>query len=136
MEISEKFQDMANKWRAKVILDDGSSILFKFPIEPTDEEILNLARKYLLDQVIIVKNEKSESLKKAEDNYILFCRSINLPDKASSDDINTLCQSLKESGKTLEAIEIAIKALALINDITQNGGIWKDIEYHGSSNTN
>lgn len=135
MEISEKFKDMANKWRAKVTLDDGSSILLKFQIEPSEDEILSLARKYLLDQTSVIKEEKSESLKNAENAYVLFCRSLNLPDRASSEDINLLCQSLKESDRILEAIEISIRALALINDITQNGGVWKDIEYHGTSNS-
>lgn len=78
---------------------------------------------------IFTKN-KSQGLKDAENAYIAFCRSLNLPDVASTDDFNNLYQQMKSNGKTQEAMEIAIQALSLINNVSQNGGKWAEITWN------
>lgn len=50
MRISEKYLDMAKKWRVRVTLDDGSSIFLKFQKEPKDEEVFKQANEYLFRQ--------------------------------------------------------------------------------------
>ena len=47
MFISEKYQDLAKKWRVRVTLDDKSSIFLKFNQEPTDKEVFARAEEYL-----------------------------------------------------------------------------------------
>ena len=130
MTISEKFTDVAGKYRVRVTFDDGSSTLFKFSETVSDATVLECAATYLANTVVPTI-DKSDSLRRAEDNFVLFCRSLGLPDKASSGDFEMLCQEMKSNGQTLEAFEVGLKALSLINDVTQNGGTWSNIEYHG-----
>ena len=66
----------------------------------------------------------------AENNFITFMRSLGLSDNASREDIQILCTQLENDGKQFEAIKISINSLALINDITQNGGKWSEITWH------
>lgn len=73
---------------------------------------------------------KSLKLKQAENRYILFCRSVGLPDLASSTDFEELTADMQEQGLIVEAITLAVQALALINDVTQNEGKWADIAWH------
>lgn len=73
---------------------------------------------------------KTTKLKQAENAFISFCRSLGLVDQASSSDIEALVMQLKAAGRPLDAIEIAVKSLALINDVTQNDGKWYDIAWH------
>ena len=79
-----------------------------------------------------LEEEKAKSrlnLQSAMNNYVLFCRSLGLSDQASTEDFYNFYYGLKAAGKQLQAMEIAIQALALINAVTQNGGTWKEIEY-------
>jgi len=73
---------------------------------------------------------KSLGLKQSENRFILFCRSLNLPDVAGSADFEGLAQDMEVAGLQAEAMVISIKALALINDVTQNNGKWSDIAFH------
>lgn len=77
--------------------------------------------------------EKPLGLKQAENLYIEFMRSLGLPDKASTAEIEALCMQMYSSGvqeNINQALMISAKALALINNVTQNGGKWADIEWH------
>lgn len=131
MTILKRYQDVAGKFRVVVAFDDSSSFIFKFQNDPTDEQVFQVAEKYVLDMAeSSIEETKSDKLKQAENNFILFCRSLGLPDKASSEEIDVFCTSLKEQGNTLLAMEIAIRSLGLINDVVQNDGKWSEIEFH------
>lgn len=65
----------------------------------------------------------------AENDYILFCRSLGLPDVASTEDFDVLVNSLMPTDP-IKAMGIGLKALALINRINQNGGKWDSIKWH------
>jgi hypothetical protein len=69
----------------------------------------------------------------AENAYISFMRSLGLPDKATTEEIEGLCMTLFTSGvqeNINQALMISAKSLALINNVTQNGGKWADICWH------
>lgn len=78
---------------------------------------------------------KSDKLKRAENNFILLMRSVGLSDKADSTEIESYTTSLETAGNPLGAIKFAIKSLAVVNDITQNGGKWTDIAWHADIET-
>lgn len=131
MTILKRYQDVAGKFRVIVAFDDSSSFVFKFQEDPTDEQVYQVAQKYMIDMASSsVESTKSKKLKQAENNFILFCRSLGLPDVASSEDIDIFCTSLKEQNNSLLAMEIAIRSLSLINDVVQNDGKWSEIEFH------
>jgi hypothetical protein len=73
---------------------------------------------------------KSPDLKSAENRYIEYCRSLDLPDVASSADFETLTTEMQNNDMMVEALAVGVRALALINDVTQNGGRWDDIVWH------
>lgn len=73
---------------------------------------------------------KPEDLKAAENRYIDYCRSLGLPDVASSADFETLTTEMQNQNMLLEALAVGVRALAMINDVTQNGGRWDDIAWH------
>ena len=132
MTILEK-NNINGKWQVRVAISDSESVFFNFVNEPTNEEVEKAVSVYeeskikTIDLVMVSNAGKTQSLKDAENNFILFMRELGLPDKASSEDLQYLCSQLESYGMELEAIKIAVKSLALINDVTQNGGKWADI---------
>jgi len=48
MEIIEKFQDLAGKWRTKCLLTSGAIVMWKFSHEPTTQELEDLEAEYLV----------------------------------------------------------------------------------------
>ena len=132
--ITEKIVDMSGKYRVRVDLGNLSTVFFWFNNEPSEDDVRIATERYIISveaqNPIQTIPEQEMKLWVAENRFIEFCRSLGLPDKASSDDFETLASVLKSNGKTVEAIEMSIKALALINDVTQNGGKWCDISYH------
>lgn len=134
-EISEKYKDMAGNWRIRVGVGNNETIFLKFKVEPTENEIKMEVDKFLRARVaetnlVEAVTEKQLKLWAAENRFIDFCRSLGLPDKADSSQIEQFAMQLKANGRFMEAIEMSIKALALINDVTQNGGKWETISYH------
>lgn len=73
---------------------------------------------------------KSADLKQAENNFISFCQLLGFSGKATTAEVEAVCTTMKANGQVMEAIEAAIKGLALINNVTQNGGNWVGIEWH------
>ncbi len=69
---------------------------------------------------------KPADLKAAENRFVSFCRSLGLPDVASTAQLEQVATSLPE----LQGLQVAVRALALINDVTQNGGTWDGIAWH------
>jgi hypothetical protein len=128
--ITEKVMDFG-QYRVRVDLGDGNTMFFWFNHDPTEEEVRIVTETYILNFNRPPPSSKSIELKMAEDKFVLFCRSLGLADKADSEAIETLVMSLKQSGQEMLAIEVSLRSLALINNVTQNGGLWKDIEYHG-----
>lgn len=128
--ITEKVMDFT-QWRVRVDLGDLSTTFFWYDHDPSEAEVIASTEAYIIQANTPAPSSKTQKLMEAEDRYVLFCRSIGLPDKASSDDIQVLYLSIKESGQPMQALEMAVQALAMINDVTQNGGKWADIEYHG-----
>ena len=132
--ISEKAKDMAGKWRVRVVIDEKDSMFLKFEEEPNDATVFATAdlaiQQQIAQQAVQTAVIKSSFLMKAENDYVLFCRSLGLVDKASTSDLETLAVQMQSNGQVLEAIMLSIKALALINNITQNGGNWDGIEWH------
>jgi len=74
---------------------------------------------------------KSESLLKAENAYINFCKSLGFGGKASTEEIKTKSEEIYDTAQTMDdkfnAIKIPLTALGLINEITQLGGNWENI---------
>jgi len=70
------------------------------------------------------------SLYQCYNNYILFCRSLGLPDKATSNDFRNLANTMKTNSQFEQAYEILFQAQFLIIDIIQNGGTWDTTIYH------
>lgn len=87
------------------------------------EEIANDSPE-LIEFLNPVKNTKSPELIQAENAYIYFCKSLGFGSKASTEEIQTLAEQQDDKVK---ALEIAVKALGLINEITQLGGNWNNI---------
>lgn len=57
MKVVEKFQDMAGKWRVRVVMDDESAVFVKFDHDPSDEEAIEAAAKYA---AIEAENQSAE----------------------------------------------------------------------------
>jgi hypothetical protein len=66
VKIVEKFEDVAKKWRVRVLLDDGSAIFLKFQKEPTEAEALVETDKYLANVVLEQEAHLLESQKKGD----------------------------------------------------------------------
>ena len=112
--------------------DNNSCFEFNIPINDLlkGETLLQV---YLESKIKNIPPDKPLGLKQAENMYVLFMRSLGLPDKAGTQEIEGLCMALYGSGdqaKVNQALMISAKALALINNVTQNGGRWADIEWH------
>lgn len=122
------------KWQVRVSLGNNNTTFFWYNHDPSEEEVIESTNFYISQITAPGLSTKSQKLKEAENRYILFCRSLGLPDKASSTDIDLFCSSMKEQGNPLLAMEIAIRSLALINDVVQNDGKWSEIEFHDDIN--
>lgn len=121
-------------WNCRVKINDTTSIFLDFDHDPTYEEILDERQKYIdvqLQPTITMPsiNNKSEALIQAEKEYVAFCRYLKLPEPTGTPHFDALCNTMKANGQVLEAMEVAIRALALINNITQNGGSWGKIDW-------
>lgn len=73
MKVTELFQDMAGKWRARVDLGTESQF-FKFQEIPTDEEILAEAQKFIDDRAAMQAQMVAEQAqeKTVNDNITAF----------------------------------------------------------------
>lgn len=114
-------------WSVRVRVSDKQSEFFTFDHDPTQGEIDQAVDTFLTPSQ--VPSQKSIDLQKAENAYILFMRSIGLPDKAGTEEIEAFVMTMMQSNP-IQALTIAVKSLALINNVTQNGGKWADIGWH------
>ena len=87
---------------------------------------------------------KNPALAEAENAFISFCESIGFEGKASSTEIQALCEAIKDEAlaamqnndmetclsKTMQVTEIGLKALALMNNVRELGGTWESIEWN------
>lgn len=55
--ITEVFLDVANKYRARVVIDENSTQFFKFDHYPTQEEVNEIVTNYIQSQQPIINGE-------------------------------------------------------------------------------
>ncbi len=113
----------------------ADAVITQIP-DPTPDDIAKevAAQKASQQSAIDRANATILSLKTYDNQYVLLARSLGLPDKASTDDIQKFILKLKGDGTNLQdsfqAVTIALQFLSLINAIGQNGGSWDEIVYH------
>jgi hypothetical protein len=86
---------------------------------------------------IDVENARVASLCGWDNKYILLCRSLGLSDVATTEEIQVKLTSMKNEALAtnnlvgaLQAIELGLNFLAIINAITQMGGKYIGIKWH------
>lgn len=139
---TEEFEGMLKVW-----VEGFDHAQPSFPLTITPEELQIAVDAWAVTQAeidsinngtatpeIIAKHapkppEKSAGLKSAENSYITFCKSLGFAGKASTEELEAFYYQMKAVNQ-VQATEIAMKALALINNVTQNGGTWFGIEWH------
>ena len=84
---------------------------------------------HLISYVTMTAVQKPVELMRAENNYILYMRSLGLSDKAGTTEVAAYVEQLMLSDP-MAGTQVALKSLALINNVTQNGGRWATIEWH------
>jgi hypothetical protein len=99
---------------------------------------IELCRDLGVDQDLIPENidnvdgVKSQGLIEAEQMYVTFVRSLGLTGVVGTSELEALCMQMYNSGDQNlinQSLMISAKALALINNITQNGGTWFGITW-------
>ena len=107
-------------------------VITEKPVKPVGNYTWN-GEAYILEPL----TAQQVSLNQAENNFILFCRALKVPDLATLTEIKVAGRQLKASNQTLTfdgdvltGDEIFIDALALIHEVEVNGGTWSSITWH------
>jgi len=71
---------------------------------------------------------KPAALKTAENAYLSLSQALGVADgPATTAQVAGVCEGLKAQGKAADALEIGLRALALIHEVEVNGGRFADI---------
>jgi len=137
--VTEKYQDMAGKWRVRVQVGDTETAFFKFQNEPSETEIDAEAGKFLQARVDAkdleaAKTEKDFALFTAENNLIEYYRSLEVPDKVTEPVSEVISPPIGKGGEVVEPVQIetSTTVFKLIYEVIRNGGTLENIKYHSN----
>jgi len=65
--ITEQYQDMAGKWRVRVLITDTDTIFLKFQTEPTEQEVIDATVLYITNLEATEARLAEEAAQKAID---------------------------------------------------------------------
>lgn len=128
--ILEKKEILNSGFRVRVDLGDGNTAFFWFRTDPSENDVIAEVNAYIARVSAPKPLTKSIELRRAENDYIDFCRSLGLPDVASITNFMSLIDAASTTTNKITAIKYAFRVLFLLNQVIQYGGQLSKIEYH------
>ena len=127
-------------WEVNKVMRNGvySEIEVSAPQDVLDERAAQAAAVEAEEQAAAQKEaERVASLKAWDNQYITLARALGLPDKATTQEVEAKLTEMKQVALGdedlqgyVEAVELGVKFLAIMNAITQSGGKHEGIKWH------